>query len=725
MTILLVSSIGNAAVLLRSEAAGKYLGTNEVFSEQEIVLKESSGVSSATLWEMIPVSENGFVLRNVLSAYYLTYNEDESVGASLDFDADDYWEFLPNGETTLIRNVQSGRYLWGAAPGVETSTEINIRVSWMVIEADSFNSGLGELFDDLYDKVLKWEAFSAPKDAAWGSTFESRVEEGKLRERFLNVNSAPELLGALNAISCARRDHHLRIEGPLPFGYAVAPISFLPDFSDSFLNDISKARLFVSKVGKDEAVALVTEGDELITVNGQPLADYLQIMIPEYRMSMLAQGLVRWIGPGLAEYHEFRSSELYREDGKIHFGLLRNDSSEYEVTVGYDYVDFDLVDWRNPDPLAPEDFQGYSKVVDNIDLELWVPNPENQNGIVIIRWMDFEEVEDSLAELMDYAELNDYLGHDVIFDATISGGGSGAPLVIQRLTSTPFLQTFGNVRCTELSLNSARRFGSKARTWIEESCATGLPYTSNEPFKLIFSERGSDGILLPEDRRFRGKVLGLFFPYGGSNLDQLSAMFIDNRIGPSMGLPAGGFSNTWEGYDEVLGFDFPFSIGHTIRPNGEVLEGNPAVPDIRVPMTKENFKTYFKDLVDSAIAYLIDHPVSHDWAREHFGEDISLDVEFWSDDPDLDQLPNAIEFVSNTYPEIPTTGPFVFLSNGILEWRTENTPKSMVLERSSDLDIWTQVESWFRPSPRTYRTPIDGHLGPSDEIQFFRIKVEL
>ena len=30
---------------------------------------------------------------------------------------------------------------------------------------------------------------------------------------------------------------------------------------------------------------------------------------------------------------------------------------------------------------------------------------------------------------------------------------------------------------------------------------------------------------------------------------------------------------------------FQWSIGHTIRPNGEVLAGNPAQPDIYIPLT--------------------------------------------------------------------------------------------------------------------------------------------
>ena len=41
-----------------------------------------------------------------------------------------------------------------------------------------------------------------------------------------------------------------------------------------------------------------------------------------------------------------------------------------------------------------------------------------------------------------------------------------------------------------------------------------------------------------------------------------------------------------------------------MRPNGEVLEGNPAQPDEYIPITRENYRDYHKMLVDTAIAAL-------------------------------------------------------------------------------------------------------------------------
>jgi hypothetical protein len=47
-----------------------------------------------------------------------------------------------------------------------------------------------------------------------------------------------------------------------------------------------------------------------------------------------------------------------------------------------------------------------------------------------------------------------------------------------------------------------------------------------------------------------------------------------------------------------------WSIGHTIRPNGEVLEGNPARVDEWVPVTADNAGRYHGLLFEAALRYL-------------------------------------------------------------------------------------------------------------------------
>ena len=145
-----------------------------------------------------------------------------------------------------------------------------------------------------------------------------------------------------------------------------------------------------------------------------------------------------------------------------------------------------------------------------------------------------------------------------------------------------------------------------------EMILLGDEYTPAVPFKLAHLPKDSDGTLQPAPVHFSSKVAIINArTWGGSHLDQFTAMFVDNDLATFIGVPTGGYSNTWEG-DEVLNFAvtgppvvmFQWSIGHTIRPNGEVLEGNPAQPHEYIPLTRNNFQGYHRMLLDTAISEL-------------------------------------------------------------------------------------------------------------------------
>jgi hypothetical protein len=133
------------------------------------------------------------------------------------------------------------------------------------------------------------------------------------------------------------------------------------------------------------------------------------------------------------------------------------------------------------------------------------------------------------------------------------------------------------------------------------------------PFKAAHAPEWSDGIIHPAEVHFTGKMVCLLGPYGGSHLDQAASIVADNDLGTIIGMPAGGYSNTWE-WDEVVHFpisgqpvvEFMWDIGHTIRPNGEILEGNPADVDISIPLTRHNYVDYYPILLRRALAMLED-----------------------------------------------------------------------------------------------------------------------
>ena len=146
------------------------------------------------------------------------------------------------------------------------------------------------------------------------------------------------------------------------------------------------------------------------------------------------------------------------------------------------------------------------------------------------------------------------------------------------------------------------------RDRIKNALDQGVDYTTNQPFKLRHPES-----IPPGEICFTGNKVLLMFPWGGSHADQFAAMICDNFDSNgivSMGTTMGGYSNTWEWPDNLKppgwakGIDIEWNVGHTIRPNGQVLEGNPSRARIWVPMTAANASGYFEHLIDLAEQHL-------------------------------------------------------------------------------------------------------------------------
>jgi C-terminal processing protease CtpA/Prc len=151
--------------------------------------------------------------------------------------------------------------------------------------------------------------------------------------------------------------------------------------------------------------------------------------------------------------------------------------------------------------------------------------------------------------------------------------------------------------------------------WLDKDVASAIrarqAYTNNVQFKNQFLPSTSDGYLYPAREHFTGPMVLLTAPSSCSGADQFAAMFIDNELGLSIGMPEGGCSNTWE-WDETLKFPssgkpvamFSWSVGQSIRPNGEVLEGNSAIPRVVVPLSRDNYTKYYEILLGHALSYI-------------------------------------------------------------------------------------------------------------------------
>lgn len=482
------------------------------------------------------------------------------------------------------------------------------------------NVDLERLFDEIIKKTEQREAFSEVKETNIGF---SAIEDMKaLRDEFTASETELDLYFSLVKLSNARRDRHLRVSA-IPSGlappddrpYACAPIGALPD-----LSSIQNPKFFVSGNWSGES-ALLEDGDVIVGVNGRSMEEYIDEFTPWIRHSTL-HGLL-W---QLAYYLPIRVPDvprnLYAE--RLHLTLERPSGERYDVSLPYEETCHGLISTYE-DP-------GFVEVMRRHNFTVLT---DRNREIVLLKWLDFEmddlELVNDINDLMEFAEREGIFDYDLIIDVTFSSGGSGGAFAIQRLVDRPFRTTFGNVRLSDLGKERIAREASRhvwhnapdifglnlsrswridwARTDASEAVRRGDEYTSPVPFKLAHLPKNSDGILQPAPAHFSGRVVIMnAITWGGSHLDQFVAMFADNDLATFVGMPTGGFSNTWEG-DEVLYFpgtqrpvvEFQWTIGHTIRPNGEVLEGNPAQPDIYIPITAQNYQNYHQLVFQTAL----------------------------------------------------------------------------------------------------------------------------
>jgi hypothetical protein len=456
----------------------------------------------------------------------------------------------------------------------------------------------------------------------------------------VGAETGDDLFYALLRLSNARRDRHLSVglveggvrpsftdglevwEGHATPGPLEAPVRFRPDFGSE------EGGYFVSDVA--DGASVLGEGaigDRVLSVNGVPASELEALLTPYIRHSSIP-GL-RW---KLAEALSLRTALFppsFRGE-TLELEVVRGDGQP--VAAWLDYADPDTLQWsESTEPSYP----GFELEWRTRTHDLYLP-AEGQR-VLILQWHRFESstlIQD-VDRLVALGEERGILDYALIFDATRSGGGSLGAYAVQRIQPKPFKTTFGTLRISDViqpfidqkkeEFAERRVFdsggpetvddGTWLMDWIEsdltEALQRGDSVTVPVPFKSAHAPKDSDGILQPAPVHFRGPLVVFSGPNGGSHLDQFLSIVADNDLGHVMGMPDGGYSNTWE-WEEVLHFPgtgqpvlgFMWSIGHTIRPNGEVLEGNPAQIHEWIPLTAENAGKYYEILLERARAYL-------------------------------------------------------------------------------------------------------------------------
>ena len=461
----------------------------------------------------------------------------------------------------------------------------------------------------------------------------------------VGASTESELFYALVKLSNARKDRHLTVT-PIDGGLRpdpnysssansnypdrdaadqeppTAPIRFAVDFSQT-PNHFS---LFVADLGDqfEEEAGGLRSGLIVKGVNDLSISDFVDQVRPYFRYST-ENGFWTKLAQALNQRTPILPRSFYRE----HLDLRLSDGRRQNSSHSLPYVSAQTIVWKGISGRKYSEFQLIRRS------EVFDLYRHNGRQVLLISWKGFgdlliEEI-DSLMEWASKAQLLDY---DLIWDGTRSRGGGQGAYAIQRLSPRPFKTTFGDVRLSdvipEFVARKRRQFetggmsdgapetiddGTWLMEWLEGDVMKGLAaaqaYSNEVPFKTAHAPSWSDGRLSPAKLHFRGEMVCLFGPYGGSHLDQFASIVIDNGLCTALGMPAGGYSNTWE-WEEDVRFplsnkpvvQFMWSIGHTIRPNGQILEGNPAEVDEFLPLTRENYRDYHDRLLARALKVL-------------------------------------------------------------------------------------------------------------------------
>ncbi|UJH68566.1 hypothetical protein [Allomuricauda sp. SCSIO 65647] len=485
------------------------------------------------------------------------------------------------------------------------------------------------LFDAIVKMTMQREAFSDFKNKALN--FDPIENMQKLRQEFVDAETNDDFWFALVKLSAARHDKHLSIE-EVENGLTVpqmeegrAPIRFHPDYSSK------KLSFFVSDHSKNIAdyceKRAPSIGDELLEVNGVALADFVEQVRPYIAYSNENNFKIR-TADALSKRSAQWPGTFFKDS--FHIKLKPKKGRPYSLVVPY----LNEVDWQYGRFLR--NYEGYELAWEKESFAVYLPKDKSSKTI-LLWWYGFrKDLRDAVDELVNYAETNGMLAHDLIIDAVNSRGGSQGAYALARFSSRPFKTTGGNLRLSDItddfiadrtekylskkqimdgSSPETEDDGSWMMEWLHGPVLKGLErgqdYSNNVPFKCAHLPYYSDWVMQPAKKHFTGKLVLFSGPWGGSHMDQFSAMVNDNDLGHTFGMPSGGYSNTWE-WEEDLYFPngstpvvkFMWNIGHTIRPNGQVLEGNPALVDDYVPVTKDNYLDYKNILLGKALNWL-------------------------------------------------------------------------------------------------------------------------
>ncbi|MBN4056413.1 hypothetical protein JYT20_01695, partial [Rhodothermus sp. AH-315-K08] len=310
------------------------------------------------------------------------------------------------------------------------------------------------LFDQILESTLDREAFSPAKIQRLHLDVAKAMIA--VRREFIEADTDEKLFYAIVKLSNTRKDQHLSVRplsgglwprswGALPDPWEPppalsAPLRFAADFGNPgerlfFVADVSE------NLPKDSPLSLVRVGDRLLEVNGRTLNEYVAAIEP-YTAYSTVDGLWWNLAERLNE-DSFRLPAELRSD-RADYVLESGDGSRYRISLAYQNPD--SIQWANP---AQPRYVGFDLAYRRKTFNLYV---HTAGKVLLLDWFGFDpDLVTDVDSLIRYAAQHRLLNHDVILDATRSGGGSRGAYALQHLSGSRFRTTFGNVRLSDVT----------------------------------------------------------------------------------------------------------------------------------------------------------------------------------------------------------------------------------------------------------------------------------
>ncbi|MET3925729.1 hypothetical protein [Devosia sp. 2618] len=489
------------------------------------------------------------------------------------------------------------------------------------------------MFDHLVAATLRRQAISPAKNRLFD--IDVPRDMGRYRNQLLDASTPAELWYALTLLSNTRHDRHLRVQPvtdglPVPDELSRNQIRNYGALQEcealrvgiELATDFTEDQPFLFLAAKDKSVALpenLSVGARLLAVNDVPFADYATAVEPYHCYSVpaffwyhLPHHVVRQ-GSELPHYGESLKLTFETDDEPIGVDLKYGPSAAFSLP-------------------KPQRYSAWTLVAEWESCRLYRSRTAR---VIALDWLGFgPNLCNDVDALMAFCETHDLLSHDIVFDATRCRGGDYGGYLLRVLAKKRFRINLGDLRRSDvvpsiidevLNEDAEAVAGGKLnagqleavgwrRDWLLNAVRASLGEggsTPLVPFKCAHQPMTGDGWLEPAPVHFTGSMVMLTMPFSGSHIDQVAAQISDNRMCVAhIGMPLGGFSKTWVGTEvltlptgkPIVGFEW--SCGNTVRPNGQVLESNPAVPDVPYPVSRANFRSHHDDMLEQACAIL-------------------------------------------------------------------------------------------------------------------------